>query len=480
MSLNYIEIMRELNQEYEKVSARAQQNQHNSRLGYSENYADNIQAQAQNMWEEVIDVALDITGSYSDNSFKVSQVGDYQFWSDKDELAIVDIRTGNLVAYTQTGGLVPQKVPDYKLPSARDKNNLIGKIIQNNPIIILETNNMILEKAHSFFKPLDPVSRVKEVEKKKLNLDRLLEIVDKTIDSSILALSNFKQKCRNTANNITANKLMRQTAVKFEEAWRKTEEDSYDLGDYKVSKIDDVYRVVDLEDNLVVAYNNQNGELKLLESTGDRQKLEEALAQISPSPAIGDVNRRSQYNYRVAQAIKNLSVFPDGKHDLEGNTLVKQGISLTLRDANGRKLLVRDEDNKSNSVTNISQKQIEQVERASASFQNELEQAERVEVAARAVAEFLRGSRTTKIDKSEVFCQYNPQTKVLTYQEKSEPGNYFQAKKTLGGKWENIRGKSNISEERVAELQKAVESLENRQLRRKQRKQQQKQKRLVR
>lgn len=479
MPADYTNIMREMNREYQEVAARAQelreQNQISfTRLGYFESYPDDVQAQAQKIWQEVIDVAMDITDSYVDNSFNVSQVGDYQFWSDKDEMAIVNVRTGHLVAYAQTGGLVPKRVPDHKIPSIRDKDNLMGKIVQNNPTLIIDTNNAILEQAYDFIKPLDPIKRAREIEKKELNLDRLLEIVDRTIDRSILALSKFKGKCRNIANNITANKAMRQTAAKFDEAWRKTEEDSYNIGDYEVSKTNDVYRVTDLDGNLVFSYKSQDGQLELLKKERDQQKLEEALAQISRSPAVGDANKKYQYNAWVSESLEGLSVFPYGKHELEdgGLLLVKQGENLTLKDADGRKLLVRDEGKESNRLTDISQKQLEQVRRSTASFKHELEQAERVAVAAEGLAEYLRQSGTTKIEKSQVFCQYDPQTRILTYREKSEPGNYLQAKKRTGGKWENIPGKSKISEEGVADLQRAVETLKDRQLRQKQRKKQ--------
>ncbi len=453
MFANYREIAKQLNDDYQRVSSASWANQ----------VFDRDRALA-----DILDTALDITGN---DSFSVSQVGNYQFWRDRDAVAVVDTLTDRLVVYGDNRDIIPTVVSPKNLPSIHTPSNLMEKVMRQHPYLITETTEMSIRSAHDFIKPLDPSERAKFLQNYSWE-DRVVSFLSKvnnTLDSMVANILKFKEKSPAIALDISRNKLMRELRIKFERAWQKTEENNYAIGDYLISKIDNLhFELRDNDDNLILSYSKNGDRHVVSDSIEDLEKLNRVRSQIKIAEAKGDgkllLNRQTQ----ISEIIQDLAKYENGKYRFKNLdlTLTRQDSGLTLKAGSAEKLIQIDTIRGERS--NISLAQIRKVRAAIEMEKSQNQQDERVKKSAAVVAQYLKLNGTNKVEKEKSICEYNPDSQIISYRDKHDGNNYFQAKKTFGGGWKNIEEKSNLTEEKADYFQQVLRSIEQRQQRQQQ------------
>ncbi len=451
MVANYREIAKQLNEDYQRVSSASWANQVFDR---------------DRALTDILDTALDITGN---DSFSVSQVGNYQFWRDRDAVAVVDTLTDRLVVYGDNRDIIPTVVSPKNLPSIHDPSNLMAKVMRQNPYLIVETTEMSIRSAHDFIKHLDPSERAKFLQNYS-GEDRVVSFLSKTnntLDSTVANILKFREKPQEIALDISGNKLMRELRIKFERAWQKTEENNYVIGDYLISKIDNNhFQLRDNDDNLIFSYSKSSDRHVVSDSTEDLEKLNRVRAQIKIAEAKGESKALLDRENQISELIQDLAKYQNGKHRFKNSDLrlERKDNRVTLKSGSGEKLIHIDSDRQ---ISDITLAQIREVKVAIEMEKSQGKVDDRVEKSAAVIAEYLKLSGTNRVEKEKSICEYNPVSQIISYEDKQDGNNYFQAKKTSGG-WKNIAEKSSLTEEKADYFQQVLRSIEQRQQRQQQ------------
>ncbi len=356
--------------------------------------------------EELIRVATDLTDTNDLNNlsdYTVSQIGDYQIWRDSDEIAIVDTKSDRLVAYGEINSdFFIKATPQTNLPDLDNQDKLLSKVVKLNPDLNLEYNAKVIDKAHKFIAPLDPVSRADEIKKHqesvlsrisqaeitaklKIAFDSVKESLKDAStklkssfqDNILNAGANIKRKSELIATQLLSQKLMNKSLSKFESAYQKTKEECYSIGNYKIVRERDAnFKLYNKDEQLILSF---------------QQKPSKIIGRDKPvlKSHSGDLNAVTQALTSVGN-INNLAVSD-------------QTVDLDL-------------ENK--------------------------EQDRRFSQASKTIKSYLDINQESRIEKTGFVVSFDLTTKTIKYQDKQDQANNFEAK-LVGKGWQRVQGSIN-------------------------------------
>ena len=423
--------------------------------------------------DKLIDVATRLTSDLksSPNPVEVSmnQINDYQIWRDKDDIAIIDTKKNQLVAYgNNSADFFSQTIKNEELESFNTPDKLLGKISQTSPQINLQHDATSINDAYRQLRPLDPIFQTLnsiEIKPQKTKAKKIAESIDNVTRTVKKYAKNISQKLDRVAESvlfkakeraddisatINSDRLMKHSWSKFSQAQQRTGENKYTFGEYTVEQTDDKnIQVLDKNQKLLVSFEIDRSKderfpsLEMNFQLGNPTKLGKAVEVLrDPSQrGIGSKAVELQYQSQVFNVVRELASYQNGLSQLADSdkTMVKTSDSITVQDKSGNKLLVAEG---AQNYSDLSFKQLAELKKVIKIDKNRHKQQGIVENVAPTIKKYLELNGLNLIDKDNFFASYNPQSKVLNYQDKTEPKIFLSAQLTDKG-WKDL--KTNIS-----------------------------------
>jgi len=425
---------------------------------------------------KLIEIASSLTRDIQPNNSNVdmsmNRIGNYEIWRDQDDIAIINAKDNKIVAYgNNSQDFFPIKIEESRLDQFNSPDRLLGKITQYNPQMELKYDSNTVANAHEQLRPLEPVFKAlnqQETRPEKSFGQKLSASVKDFVKSlqkftnkgsqKIGALASellldAKERTNSIGSKLLSERIMKHSLQKFEQAFERTGENSYSLGDYTIQKIEDqnqkdrnILLVVDKNQGILLSLNmnsdkTQKPELRFYQP--DLKKLNQAANYlVNPNnQAIGSIAKENEYQSKVTGVIKELASYKNGKTQLANTDkyIIKTEDSISLQDTRGNNLIVADSSQNSSFA---STKELDNIKKAIQVDKYELRQQELVDKIAPTIKQYLDINQRTTIDKDNFIVSYDPQSNVINYQDKSDPENFLQAEQTNKG-WSRI--KSNIT-----------------------------------
>jgi hypothetical protein len=423
-----------------------------------------LDSTSQQTQEDIIQIAADLSEDNNllnqDADYTVSQIGDYQIWRDKDEIAIVNSESNQLVAYGETNNdFFTKRTPQRNIPNINDQSRLINKIANYNSGLNLEYKKGTVDRAYEFIQPYDPINKAKVVansqinkpfENIKENIAETLNNVQKYIkDSSTKVQSvfneniskvaiNVKKKAKLIALKLNSNKLMKLSLDKFEAANLKTGESRYNIGAYEIHQNEDKsFKIYTKNKELLLSFEQKSdtiisGSKPVLRShSNNLTEINNAVKTVSNpnNLATGNPGIEKEYQSKVFGLTQEISQYPNGKHQIADTYLFKTKDSLLITDSRGNQLIAAD---KNKNIGYVSINKLDELT-------NIASQDRKISQAAKTVEAYLKLNGVSKVDKPDFVVEFDQSSKTIRYLDKTDKSNQFTAKKSSQG-WRRIEG----------------------------------------
>lgn len=119
----------------------------------------NYQQNSQKL-NSLTEIAVDLTEKNNNVDYNISQLGDYQIWRDKDDIAIVNATKNLLVVYGEINkDFFPTEVAEKNLEQFNLSDKLLSKIKKANPEMEIKYNSQEIISAYQKFDSLNCVNK---------------------------------------------------------------------------------------------------------------------------------------------------------------------------------------------------------------------------------------------------------------------------------------------------------------------------------
>jgi len=434
--------------------------------------------------EDIVRVAANLTEAtplVEVSDYAVSQIGDYQIWKDKDEIAVVDTQSNKLIVYGELERDFFAKLIPQNSIQTEDSHGLLAKVSKFNPNLDVKYERNDPQKAAAFILPLDPSARIAKIEERR-NLGAIVlesEAADKIKDIFTSANKYFQKaskslnstfekhivenvigierKSKLIASKLLAKNLAVKSIKKFAKAYEKTGESKYQAGEYSFTKDKNFLKIHDKDNKLILNADwppdnasSRNG-ISLKSHTAEVSEIIKALKAVKDGKNrfIGSKKLDEDYKSQVFGIISKLNKYENGSYKLNNGNIkfAKNNDKIILSDNSGNKLI---ETFDRGAKADISATQIKQVVKAVDNDLSEKRQDTIVAESAKVIDEYLKLNDELKIDKKSFVASFNPEQKVIKYIDKQNSKENFEAVK-VGTQWQRSKGK--ISQEKFEYFQ---------------------------
>jgi hypothetical protein len=419
------------------------------------------------------EIAVDLTEKNNNIDYNISQLGDYQIWRDKDDIAMVNATKKLLVVYGEINkDFFPTEVAEKNLKQFNIPDKLLSKIKKANPEMEIKYNSPEIISAYQKFNLLSYVNKglnatEKQTEKTGLqnglsSIKNILNIVKEKAEkvSSRLIhqfqeqigdnLGNYQQKAEAIAARKLSDRLIKHAHNKFWQGRKRTGETKYQIDNYRVERDEKArYKIIDQNDKLLVSFEYKPTEksnvskLTVTNHAANPHAIHKALKAISDSEvrALGSPKQESIYQGKIADLVNKVSSYKDGRSSLGKSnlSLFKDNDNLIIKNNQGKTLVSA---NSHEYFSSIASRDINLINQA-IEFDK---QQQKVAQIAPVLKKYLELNETNKVDRESILVSFDPQSKIIFYLDKKQPENTLQAQLTNGG-WANIQ--TNISSEKA-------------------------------
>ncbi len=443
-----------------------------------------LQAKTLTQKREILQITADLTETNYKNlvQFSVFQVGNYQFWRDRHSIAVVDAKERRLIAFGDTeADFYPQSI---ELPEILQRS-LMAEIDKVNPNLNLTCERQDIERANEQILPLDPIARSEEIlyqPKKSLGskfkgvLGKVHQMIDRLpiADTKRRLKRKLKQQYENYHDRtkiilleLLGKQLARCSLAKFNSAHAKTGEDTYRFGNFYLQRREKNFELANSQNQVIAIFKASKKGITLTKVNDSLSSIRKALQSIEREPAIGSKRLAGEYRAKVKEIITRLQKFyDDGKHYFEDGSayLIKEKGKLILKDKQNNLLL---QINKCDCLSQLSAKQIDTLNREIDRNCLLAIQQERITRASQIVFSYLNLCSKQRMTGRNSRIEFDPKTKILSYQDLNDRKNYFKAKRDRKGNWHITDAKSHLSKKKERDFDKMKLNVETYQQRKK-------------
>ena len=435
--------------------------------------------------EDIVRVAANLTEAtpfIEVSDYIVSQIGDYQIWKDKDEIAVIDTQSNKLIVYGELERDFFAKLIPQNSIQTDNSHGLLAKVSKFNPNLDIKYEQNNAREAAAFILPLDPSVRIAKIEERR-NLGAIVlesEAADKIKDIFASANNYFQKaskklnstfekhivenvieiekKSKLIASKLLAKNLAVKSIEKFVKAYEKTGESKYQAGEYSFTKDKNFLKIHDKNNKLILNADwppdnaPARNSISLKSHTAEVSEIIKALKAVKDGKNrfIGSKKLDEDYKSQVFGIISKLNKYENGSYKLNNSNIKfsKNNNKVILSDNSGNKLIETFETR--GAKADISATQIKQVVKEVDNDLLEERQDTIVAESAKVVNEYLKLNDELKIDKKDFLVSFDPKQKVIKYTDKQNSEENFEAVK-VGTQWQ--RSKGQISQEKFEYFQ---------------------------
>lgn len=456
----YKEMAKILNEEYLKYQNQKLDIELNNNLSLTNKFENSNRIifndnQLEDVQQYITQAALDLTDSSLNNhtDYTVSQIKNYQFWRSSNEILVVDSEANNLVTYAKLEDFFPKIIPTNEI-KLQSTNFLLNIARESNTNLKLEYNYQIIKDTKQYIKSLNLYSQKIQEHQKSINKltnkfknvsSYLKDFSSKLSKDSLTKIQQkISFKAKKIKTQIVAQRLVSQASNIFDVAFQKTEEYKYNIGQYSVRKTNNnTLEIYDENKDLLLVSVLGKEKVVLNNHLGNLNDLTKALDTFKQKNirVVGDKKIAKQYESAVFNLVRNLSEYKNGNHtfELDNNCikLSKKFDVISLYNAKGISILTA---NPTGYEVNLALKHISTLNNKILQDLQVIEQENSVSYAANVVKKYLDFKSINDLEKVNFKLSYDPKSKIITYLDKLNPNDSFQAENNSNG-WKRISGR---------------------------------------
>ncbi|WP_036486844.1 hypothetical protein [Myxosarcina sp. GI1] len=439
----------------------------------------------------LVEIALNLTEParevLQDTELNVSQIGDYQLWRDRDDIALIDVKNNELIVYSQTNvNIFPETANSERLQELTgNSNSLWQKIKTEHPTLDTNYRAEAISSAASKFQPLDPTTKTRsQLESQQVpslssserrSLEQTLSLVKEQVNKIQERYSQtknwlgkisesisqnverdrhkaktwFDTQTQKIAAYVTTKRLIEHAYHKYQTGERRLGDNKYSVGDYNIERTKSgEYQIRDRQNKTIAAFKELEGSIlskNRLTCTAYNSNLDELQGAMKafkdPSlTAKGTQKQENTYELQLNQIIKQVA-----NNDREISQIGMSKYSIELH--SDRLIVKKDNKNiiEANATGTFSQIGISEIDEIKRELNKEKQQ-KRVDTIAPILSNYLNLNQTHKVDKASVLVEYLSDTKTIIFRDKNNPEESLEATWS-NGRW-NDSGNTKISEDK--------------------------------